>query len=301
MIPYSLVDVFAQRRYEGNPLAVFDCRAAPLSAEVMQQIAKEVNFQETTFITGNPARHEYDVRIFTPEYEVPFAGHPTLGTAWVLANHIAHSGTSALTLHVGVGAVPVTWEGETLWLEATQPTFGSTFSPADIAHLLQLPIGILSTETPIRLVSTGLPYVIIRVSSIDAIRRINPDANRYERWALQHKLHKMNSLERLTTALYVYTDETYTVDASFNARMFCLENGKIVEDAATGSAASCLLAHLLTEAGPDGTTHRFRVEQGYEMGRPALIELAGALIAPRQYQLRVGGQVQCMARGEWVI
>lgn len=298
-LPFYLVDVFAATRYEGNPLAVFDNRANQLTDAEMLAIAREINFQETTFIMGGSVADGFRVRIFTPAYEVPFAGHPTLGTAWVLANRLTDSKQTALTLHLTIGPITVNWQETTAWLQTAQPQFGPQFNVADVASLLHLPLEAMSETRPIQWVSTGLPYLIVPLSSIDAIRAVKVDADACEKWLVTHRLHTSNSKDGLNTAFYLFCDKTYQPDNDLNARMFCLENDHIVEDYATGSAASCLLAYLLNQRGvaPQGLYRR--VEQGYETGHPSLLELAGRLSDENYYELRIGGQVQFVACGEW--
>lgn len=299
-IPFYIVDVFAATRYAGNPLAVFD-RAGALTAEQMQQIAREINFQETTFVIGGSTETGFDVRIFTPEYEVPFAGHPTLGTAYVLARHIAQTNHAPIRLNVNVGPIPVNWQDNTLWLEAASPQFGPVFNSGALAPLLNIPAEALADDKPIEWVSTGLPYLIIPFRSLEGLRRIRLDTSAAEKWLIEHRLHTSNSPDGLTTAFYGFCPETYESNNQLNARMLCLERGRMVEDYATGSAASCLLAYLLKNQADEARPVRVRLEQGYEVGRPSLIELDGRVNNRQQYTLRIGGQVHFVAKGEWVV
>ncbi len=301
-LPFYLVDVFAAERYQGNQLAVFDARNLPSNAlptKQMQAIAREINFQEITFVMSGSLEAGFDVRIFTPEYEIPFAGHPTLGTAWVLANHLAKTGSAPLTLNMGVGPVPVRWEGNTPWLTAAQPQFGPIFDPADLAQLLNLSPDDIDTDWPLERVSTGLLYVLVPVKSLAVMQKIRLNVRAFENWLLTHLQHKTNSSAGLHTSLYVFCRETYSSGNQINARMFCFEQGKVAEDPATGSAGSCLLAYLLKNRVFDTNPVRLRVEQGYEVGRPSLLELDGGMTESGEYSLQVGGQVQYVARGEW--
>lgn len=298
-IPFYLVDVFAASRYVGNPLAVFD-EAGLLDENQMLQIAREVNFQETTFITGGSLEAGFNVKIFTPEYEVPFAGHPTLGTAYVLANHIARIGKTPLTLNLGVGPITLTWQEESVWLKTAPPQFGSSYSQQEIAQLLHITPNTLVRNKPVEWISTGLPYLIIPVHSLDTMRALRLDAVEVENWLIHHHLHTSNSPDGLTTSFYCYCEETYEANNQLNARMFCLERGRVMEDYATGSAASCLLAYLLKNRSTSVTNLRVRLEQGYEVGRPSLIELDGN-VTDDQYNLRIGGQVHFIAKGEWTV
>jgi trans-2,3-dihydro-3-hydroxyanthranilate isomerase len=292
-LDFSIVDVFAEQKYQGNQLAVFE-HANGLTDEQMLRIAREIGFQESTFVLSDEAvEGTYDVRIFTPEYEVPFAGHPTLGTAYILMK----KSETQITLNLKVGKIPVSLENDNLWLETSNPTFGETFN-AEIVALLGIKTEDIDETLPIQLVSTGLPYLIIPVKSLRAVQEIRLDDNTTKEWLVENKLYKTNSSDGLTVAFFVFTDETHANVNHLHARMFCLENDKIVEDAATGSANSCLLAYLLKYELP--VIHKF-VEQGYEMNRPSLINIRGELSKEGNYKLQVGGKVQLVAKGKWLV
>lgn len=293
VLDFSIVDVFAEQKYQGNQLAVFH-NAHGLTDEQMLRIAREIGFQESTFIlSDNAVEGAYDVKIFTPEYEVPFAGHPTLGTAFILMKE----SDTEVKLNLKVGQIPVNVENETLWLEISNPTFGETFT-TDVAPLLGIKPEDIDETLPIQLVSTGLPYLIIPVKSLRAVQEIHLEAIAVKDWLTEHKLYKTNSADSLTVAFFAFTDETHAHVNHLHARMFCLENDKIVEDAATGSANSCLLAYLLKHEMP--VIHKL-VEQGYEMKRPSLISIRGELSEGGSYKLKVGGKVQLVAKGKWFV
>ncbi|WP_220275248.1 PhzF family phenazine biosynthesis protein [Emticicia sp. BO119] len=293
VLDFSIVDVFAEQKYQGNQLAVFH-NANGLSDEQMLRIAREIGFQESTFVISDKGDEgAYDVRIFTPEYEVPFAGHPTLGTAFVLKKE----SDTEITLNLKAGRVPVTLTEETLWLEISNPTFGETFTTT-IAALLGLYPEDIDETLPVQLVSTGLPYLIIPVKTLRAVQEIHLEDITVKEWLTEHKLYKTNSPDGLTVAFFVFTDETHAHANHLHARMFCLENDKIVEDAATGSANSCLLAYLLKYELP--MIHKL-VEQGYEIKRPSLINIKGELNQEGKYKLQVGGKVQLVAQGKWFV
>lgn len=292
-LDFSIVDVFAEQKYQGNQLAVFQ-NANGLTDEQMLRIAREIGFQESTFILSDKAvEGAYDVKIFTPEYEVPFAGHPTLGTAFILMNE----SETEVTLNLKVGKVPVNVVNEILWLEISNPTFGETFT-SDIAHLLGMKPEDIDETMPIQLVSTGLPYLIIPAKSLRAVQEMRLEDVAIKEWLTENKLYKTNSTDGLTAAFFVFTDETHANVNHLHARMFCLENDKIIEDAATGSANSCLLAYLLKHELP--IIHKL-VEQGYEMKRPSLINIKGELNQEGNYKLQVGGKVQLVAQGKWFV
>ncbi|RFS16700.1 PhzF family phenazine biosynthesis protein [Emticicia sp. C21] len=293
ILDFSIVDVFAEQKYQGNQLAVFH-NANGLTDEQMLRIAREIGFQESTFILSDKAvEGAYDVKIFTPEYEVPFAGHPTLGTAYILMKE----SETEVTLNLKVGRVPVNVANEILWLEITNPTFGETFT-TDVAPLLSIKPEDIDEIMPIQLVSTGLPYLIIPVKTLKAIQEMRLEEVAIKDWLTRNKLYKTNSPDGLTVAFFAFTAETHAHANHLHARMFCLENDKIVEDAATGSANSCLLAYLLKHELP--MIHKL-VEQGYEMKRPSLINIKGELNQEGSYKLQVGGKVKLVAQGKWFV
>ncbi|AFK02412.1 phenazine biosynthesis protein PhzF family [Emticicia oligotrophica DSM 17448] len=293
-ITFHIVDVFAEEKYQGNQLAVFE-NTGILSEEKMLQIAREINFQETTFIISDEKKNGgFDVRIFTPEYEVPFAGHPTLGTAYILAKKTLQD---KITLNLKVGQVPVIREADSLWLKISNPFFGKQFDTS-IASILGLEQSVLDQNMPIQLVSTGLPYLIIAVRNLEAIKQVKFQEETVKNWLIKHQLFKTNATDGLTTAFFLYTRETESTDNQLHARMFCYENDKVVEDAATGSANACLLAYLLQY---ESDKINYRVEQGYEMNRPSLIRIRGEINAQNDFNLEVGGKVKVVAEGKWFV
>lgn len=293
ILDFSIVDVFAEQKYYGNQLAVFQ-NANGLTHEQMLRIAREINFQESTFILSDEATDDgYAVKIFTPEYEVPFAGHPTLGTAFILMKEPA----TEVNLHLKVGTIPVKLEQDTFWLEIGNPTFGPIFQ-ADLASLLGLSPEDIDDTMPIQLVSTGLPYIIVPLKSLKAIQLTKLDNTAIKTWLTEQQLYKTNAPDGLTAAFFLYTTETHAESNHLHARMFCLENDRIVEDAATGSANSCLLAYLLKYELP---VIQKQVEQGYEMNRPSLIHIRGEMSAEQVFKLQVGGKVQLVSQGKWFV
>jgi len=175
-LTFYLVDVFAEQKYAGNQLAVVNGGAA-LSTAQMQEIANEMHFSETTFILSEQKRNGgFDVRIFTPSTEVPFAGHPTLGTAYVIKRFIIKKPVNSVLLNLKVGQIPVSFEKtgahqETVWMEQVPPTFGKTFSVPQFAHILKLNADDLDSRYPIQEVPTGLPFIIVPLKALDAVKR----------------------------------------------------------------------------------------------------------------------------------
>lgn len=172
--PVHIVDVFAQERYTGNQLAVVH-EASNLSADDMLAFTRETNFSETTFIeSSDTSTGEYDVRIFDPTEEIPFAGHPTLGTAFVIREYLTAARPDHITLNLGVGEIPVWVEShgddEIYWMKQIQPSFEDELTPWLIADILGLDQADIDDSYPIKLVSTGLPTVIIPLTSLDAVQ-----------------------------------------------------------------------------------------------------------------------------------
>lgn len=284
-------DVFSSRPLEGNSLAVFS-DARGLSDAEMQAIAKETNLSETTFILPRDAHVEQErgirVRIFTVQEELPFAGHPTLGTAFALRGD---SGAREILLELNVGKVPVRFEqanGEPAFGEMTQvdPTFGVRHETKALAHATGLNVEDFDSSLPIETVSTGLAYVVVPLRSLRVIENLRVDLNRASEY-----------LEKTASKfLYFVTRETIEPAASLHARML-FYNG---EDAATGSAAGCaaawMVAHRVAE--PD---RRVLVEQGVEMKRPSRIFVRAARRDDRIVNVRVGGNAVEVIRGEFFL
>ncbi len=284
---FYIVDVFAESKYAGNQLAVVR-GAGDLPEDALQKIALEMNYSETTFVLGEEESGEaggYDVRIFTPEEEVPFAGHPTLGTAYVIRREILEHPAESVTLNLKAGRIPVTF-GEVLWMRQLPPTFGATFDPALAARVLNLEEADLDDRHPVQEVSTGLPAVVIPLKGLDALRRCRVDRERY--------LDLVSGTEAKN--LYVFCPEPHEGGNDLAARMFADYYG-VPEDPATGSAAGCLAGYLVEHRYLDASTIDVRVEQGYEIGRPSLLYLQAAR-EDDGVSVSVGGKVQMVARGE---
>jgi trans-2,3-dihydro-3-hydroxyanthranilate isomerase len=281
---FHIVDVFAERLHAGNTLAVVR-DAADLDAAAMQRIAREFGFSETTFVTSLEGSAP-TVRIFTPAEELPFAGHPTLGTAWVLREHLLAGRPGAVSLALGVGTVPVTFEpegaGEVAWLTAPPVTLGKTLEPERLAPVLGLELRDFSRALPAQHARAGVEFVHVPLVSEKAVRRA-----RFELAAFAPL-----AAEGYPSKLHLFAPGAA---ADLHARMlFCA--GSVREDPATGSATACLGAYLLAH-GRHGERFTLRVEQGVEMGRPSLLrlEVAGGA-GPAK--IRVGGRVIESARGE---
>ncbi|HEY6689651.1 MAG TPA: PhzF family phenazine biosynthesis protein [Rubrobacter sp.] len=285
-LTFYIVDVFAEEKYAGNQLAVVR-GGAGLADEALQKIALEMNYSETTFVLSEEETGGgYEVRIFTPGEEVPFAGHPTLGTAYVIRHEILGGPVASISLRLKAGDIPVTF-GEVLWMRQLPPTFGATLDSTLVARTLNLETADLDDRSPVQEVSTGLPALVVPLRDLGALRRCEVDWERYTEVAGPGK------------NLYVFCPEPHDGGpGDLSARMFANDLG-IPEDPATGSAAGCLAAYLL-EHGYLGTDSvDVRVEQGYEIGRPSLLYLQAARDGD-EIRVDVGGKVQMVARGELV-
>ena len=289
-------DVFSSRPLEGNSLAVFSDARGLTDAE-MQSLAKEMNLSETTFILPRDAATERDrgirVRIFTVQEELPFAGHPTLGTAFALRGQ---SGAKQIVLELNVGKVPVTFEDsdpQPAFGEMTQidPSFGMVHDREAVARATGLSTQDFDDFLPIQTVSTGVPFTVTPLRSLSAIQQLKVDLNR----AAEYLAGTAGKF------FYFVTRETVDREARLHARML-FYNG---EDPATGSAAGCAAAWMAAHgvAKPD---ERVLIEQGIEMRRPSRIFVrasrsSGSPDQPvdnRIVNVRVGGHSVAIMRGE---
>jgi trans-2,3-dihydro-3-hydroxyanthranilate isomerase len=290
---FYIVDVFAEKKFAGNQLAVFR-QAAALSDKEMQQIAKEMNYSETTFILDEAERNGgYDVRIFTPAEEVPFAGHPTLGTAFIIQQEILQKPVEAVVLNLKVGQIPVTMSyaqgrPEELWMKQRNPVFGRTFDKADVSRCLNLEAGDIDDRFPVQEVSTGLPFVIVPLKTLSAVRKARLIRESF--FALVKDVEAKCPL--------IFCPQPYVPANDLNARMFG-DYFNIPEDPATGSANGCLASYLVKTRYFGESRIDVRVEQGYEIGRPSLLYLK-AEKKQNAIDVFVGGKVFLVARGEFV-
>ena len=290
---YHLVDVFTDRAFGGNPLAVFT-DGSGIPDATMQSIAKELNLSETTFVLPpQDPKNNYWVRIFTPASELPMAGHPTIGTAFVLARE-GMLKDSDIIFEEGVGPVPVSIEwkdGAPGFAEMRQPlpTFGRRFEDVDaIAQMLSLETdAIAATRLPIEVVSCGLPYLLVPVISLEAIGRIR---FRADLW--QHLVGDVVAAD-----VFVFTKEVQFDGSDVHSRMFAPAHG-IPEDPATGSASGPLGCYLVRHnvIASDGEL-RCTSEQGIEMGRPSFIKIRIAHRGDEITDVRVGGTCHYMGAG----
>lgn len=282
------VDVFTSTPFEGNQLAVLtDARG--LSDGQMQAIAKEMNLSETTFVLPRDGATEREqgvrVRIFTVGEELPFAGHPTLGTAFVLRGN---QGAAEVALHLNVGKIPVRFEetpGQPVFGEMTQaePKFGPMHDREAVVRAAGLRDGDIDPSLPIQTVSTGVPFTIVPLRGLGIIERLRVDLSSSAQY-LEQSGGKF---------FYFVSRETRGRDAGLHARML-FYNG---EDPATGSAAGCAAAWMVRH-GVAQPGQRVLIEQGVEMGRPSRIFVSAAVQDDRVVNVRVGGNTVEVLRGE---
>lgn len=284
---YVQLDVFTSRPLEGNQLCVFP-DAHGLNDDEMQAIARETNLSETTFVLPRDAATERErgvrVRIFTTGEELPFAGHPTLGTAWVLT---AATGAKEITLDCNVGPIPVRFEdgAEGRFGEMTQrdPEFGSVHHREEVARAAGLPLDAIADDVPIQTVSTGFPFAIVPIRNLSTIQNMRVEWGRISDYAARSD----------TKFLYFVCRETVEAAARLHARMI-FYNG---EDPATGSAAGCCAAWM-TKYGVAQPEERVLIEQGMEARRPSRIFVRAGRSGDRIVNVKVGGSAVEIMRGE---
>lgn len=274
---YAVCDVFTDRALEGNPLCVF-LDAQGIDTAVMQRLARETNLSETTFVLPPEQGGDAKVRIFTPTQEMPFAGHPTLGTAFLLAEA---TGKSEIRLELAVGTVPVSFE-----LEQGQPRFGWMRQPTPQAELLESPntvlaaLGLQASTLPVMVYDNGPKHVIVGTRSSDELAALEPD------------------FRALSQATKAGVSAFFQDGEGVSVRYFAPHAG-VDEDPATGSAAGPLAVHLLRH-GSWQLGRDLVIRQGHAMGRPSrlvarLSETEGLL------QVEVGGAAVVVARGDFLV
>ncbi len=290
---FYIADVFAEEKYEGNQLAVFR-EAAGLTTAEMQAIAREMHFSETTFLLSDrPTDGGYDVRIFTPETELPFAGHPTLGTAFIIQREVIKEPVEQVILNLKVGRIPVTftYKGDgpdILWMRQVPPTFGEECSVEAAALALRIGPDDIDSRFPLQIVSTGIPFLIVPLKTLDAVKRAKPDWDAF----------MTGTQGKLPRAVLVFAPETYFQKNDLNVRVFVDEVG-VPEDPATGSGNGCLAGYLVKYRYYEKPEIDLRVEQGYEIKRPSLLFLR-AKETESGIEVNVGGRVVPVARGELI-
>jgi trans-2,3-dihydro-3-hydroxyanthranilate isomerase len=284
-IKFYTCDVFTDKRFGGNQLAVFpDARNIP--EDKLQAIAREFNFSETTFVyPPSNATNTKRVRIFTPGDEMPFAGHPTVGTAITLGmiGDIALTGTETkIIFEEMVGPIPVTIHsvgGKPTFAQFTAaklPEFSEHVpTPYTLAKMLTISI-------PIQFVSVGYPFLFVAVKNRETLKRIRVDTRVMEELELKE--------------VYIFTTDAEHSDFHFRARMFAPLLG-ITEDPATGSAAAAFAGYLAAKDPLQTGTLKWNIEQGFEMGRPSLLFIEADKNNGTTTTVRVGGNAVMMTEG----
>lgn len=291
-LTFHIVDVFAEEKYAGNQLAVVQ-DAQGLSASEMQKIAKEMHYSETSFILSDKKRQGgYDVRIFTPEKELAFAGHPTLGTAYIILQEIVKKQVNKVILNLKVGQITVTptyvqGQLDILWMKQIEPTFGKTFDAQTISQVLNLSVADIETAFPIQEVSTGVPDIMVPLKTLSAVKRAKIDKDKYTQLIKNIK----------SKAILIFSPETYHRKNHLNVRFFADYYG-VPEDPATGSANGCLAAYLIKHNYFGQKQINIKVEQGYEIGRPSLLLLKAKQNKKGKIDVNVGGKVIPIAKGQ---
>ncbi|GCE30023.1 phenazine biosynthesis protein PhzF [Dictyobacter alpinus] len=297
---YSLVDVFTNQPFGGNQLAVFS-DARGLTPETMQALAKELNLSESAFVLpAQSAAADYRVRFFTPAIELPMAGHPTIGTAFVLANEGIIPFTepeTTIAFEEGVGVVPVTLSAragqpDLIRMRQPLPTFGPVFADYEaIAQMLSLDHTLLDTTLPLEVVSCGVPFLFVPLKSLEAIRSIRFRLDVWERvlrdFAAPH--------------VFVFTQEVVHAGSTVHSRMFAPAMG-IAEDPATGAASGPLGCYLVRHGQVQPTKVGYSQivsEQGIELGRPSFVQVKIELDGEHITGVSIGGQCHFMGKG-WI-
>ena len=349
-LPFYLLDVFAERKHEGNQLLVVVDEDGALDDAGMLAICREINYAETAFLgsavvgaegTEAGVAVEAHVRIFTPEYEVPFAGHPSLGLAHVAARimeqraGVMSGSVNRVMLKLATGGkVPVARNSDgsvnsgrtsgnmlpVWWMTQPQPVFLPPFPLAKLAPLLPPGVDEAALEedgTSVPHVSTGLPYLLIPMrdaAALEALKGVRPGGEEGAAVLAALGLDTASHPLRLCVSLYFYYRAGGSSGAGsdydgveFLSRMFCFERGEWVEDAATGSAAGCLAAYLALQQQRQGgvTTGTLRILQGVAMGRPSSLLIEGRPPLPAgggsEWLIRVGGKIVPIASGLWAV
>jgi trans-2,3-dihydro-3-hydroxyanthranilate isomerase len=302
---FHWLDVFTTQRFGGNQLVVFP-DAQGLDPEQMPRIAREFNISETVFVLPpETPRGTRRVRIFTPASELPFAGHPTVGTAHAL---VAREGLGSATgdvdlvLEEGVGPVPVRVRREAqgrlfIQLAAAQPPAlrAYTLDAARIAPLLNLAPSDLGGDVPHGMASAGSWFLIVPVRTIDAMERARLDNAGWERAIAEHVFGDLPD-KNAARHIYLVCNDRKLTDADMRVRMFAPSLG-IAEDPATGSAAAALAGHLASHAPDMDGTLTWTVEQGIEMGRPSTLYLEADKRDRTVTAVRVGGYAVWIGEG----
>jgi trans-2,3-dihydro-3-hydroxyanthranilate isomerase len=266
--------------------------AKDIPDDLKQNIAREMNFSETTFILSDKKENNgYNVRIFTPTQEVPFAGHPTVGTAFIIQREIIGKPVKELILNLKVGQIPVAIDYEKgvpaiLWMHQVAPVFGETFESKVISQVLSIEENEIDNSYPIQDVSTGMHFVVVPLKSIESLKKAR----------IQREKYFNLIMDKEAKGILVFSPEAHEKGNNMSVRVFVDYYG-IPEDPATGSGNGCLAAYLVKHRYYERGDINIRVEQGYEIGRPSLL-LLRALDLVEKIDVYVGGKVIMVSKGE---
>lgn len=293
---YLHLDVFTDRPFEGNQLAVFP-DPPELSTAQMQAIAKEMNFSESTFIYPAAGAGDAKMRIFTPGEELPIAGHPTVGSTFALAlEGIIAAGRTSFVFELGVGPTPVSleWEGSTLsfvWMTQPNPGFGARIEDrASLARALGVESHALVPNLPVQWVSCGVPYLVVPLTSRAAVDGVSLDRR------VLVECCRAAGLDEVP--VYLFTLAGPGDGETAYSRMLAPGFG-IAEDPATGSAAGPLGSYLVAQGVVSGSDAQSMVSlQGVAMGRASRIHIAIDGGPAAITRVRVGGKAVLVGRGE---
>jgi len=303
-LDYFVVDVFTETPLAGNPLAVVE-NTRGLTTERMQAIAREFNLSETTFIERRPAEVEraegVRVRIFTTQEELPFAGHPTLGTASILKMIAPETlAGDTVTLALKVGPVPVRFESSAadagaIFGEMTQrePEFGAELGAAEVAPLLGLALADMDLALPPQVVSTGAPFAIVALKTVEALGRLKVNQDAATAWLRERGARWFYVVAPDLAKNQTTTKHQNESDMKYRARMQFYGG----EDPATGSAAGCAISYLVARGAVPSST-RVHARQGVEMGRPSNLFLSAKRDGSRVTDVRVAGSTVLVAKGQ---
>ena len=282
---FYIVDCFAEEKYQGNELLVVKADR-PISDEEQQKIAREINFSETTFILSDKQSDGgYDVRIWTPNVgEMPFAGHPTLGTAYVIRHCYEGCSDETVKLNLKVGQIPVDVTDDGMTMRQNPPQFGEIMQRQEIAEVFGIEESDIRDDYPIQWVSTGLEAVIIPLESREALARVKMDRDAFERYIKRHPKNYCNHL--------------FFVDMGERELAARCMMEDFVEDPATGSANGDLAGYMLQHDYFGSHDVNYTVIQGEDMGRKSGLHVHVTRFG-EEWIIEVGGNCYIVASGEW--
>jgi trans-2,3-dihydro-3-hydroxyanthranilate isomerase len=298
---YHLLDVFTNRAFGGNQLAVFTDGAA-VPPDLMPKLTRELNLSESTFVLPptNPANN-YRVRIFTPGKEMMMAGHPTVGTAYLLARlgmipRTANPTKAVFEELVGDIPVAISYNDDSpnpsmIWMTQPKPQFGHIISDlAEVQAALALPTEAINTNYPVQVVTTGVPFLYVPINTLAQTQQISLNVQLCKQLVEKYDLD----------GVFVFTTEVETEGSTVHSRMFAPDLG-IAEDPATGAASGPLGAYLARyKIVPSPDTHMVS-EQGMEMGRPSYIHIELDSENGEYTAARIGGESYYMGQGEFTL